>query len=91
MYIYNHPVWRYIFLPTMTLLVFLINNAMADCTQYCHPDRSKPCGNACISKYKVCTKSWTTACSGERPATAKKVYENPTKVEPGQEPTAKGN
>jgi hypothetical protein len=70
------------------IIVFLFTLAShADCSQYCHPDRSKPCGGGCISKYKTCRTSWTTACSGERPKSeTSKSYENPTKIEPGQEP-----
>ncbi len=50
-------------------------------TAYCNPERSKPCGMGCIQLHKTCRKSWTTAVSGERPASAKPGYANPKYVE----------
>ncbi len=57
-------------------------NAFAVCTAYCKPGVSRACGNGCVSVHKLCRKPTTTACNGERPATAEKFFENPTKVEP---------
>ena len=41
-------------------------HAADNCSQYCDPAKSTPCGNACISKHKTCRKSWSTACVGIR-------------------------
>ena len=49
-------------------------------TAYCNPERSKPCGMGCIQLHKTCRKSWTTAVSGERPASAKPGYDKPEYV-----------
>ncbi len=57
-------------------------NASAICTATCDPEVSKPCGMVCISKYKQCHKPTTTACMGKAGRSTKKVYDNPTKVEP---------
>jgi hypothetical protein len=65
------------------ILMFPVFVAVMSCSQhskaamYCHPERSKPCGNGCISLNKRCTKAWTTSISGERPASAKKYFDNP--------------
>lgn len=61
--------------------------AAESCSRYCNPERSKPCGGACIPLANNCRKSWTTACSGERPASERggKVYANPTKVDKAPE------
>lgn len=61
--------------------------AAESCSRYCNPERSKPCGNACIPLQNNCRKSWTTACVGERPASERggKVYANPTKVDKAPE------
>ena len=70
-----------------TILLFPIFAMVMSCTQhasaamYCHPERSKPCGNGCISLNKRCTKSWTTSKVGERPASAKKYFDQPKFVE----------
>lgn len=60
----------------MFALVVLSANAQgADvCSKYCNPERSKPCGNSCIPKANSCRKTWTTACVGERPESAKPSY-----------------
>ena len=39
----------------------------ADCTRYCNPEKSKPCGKSCIAKDFTCHKPVTTACVGKRP------------------------
>ena len=45
----------------------LITSAYAkECSRYCNPAKSKPCGRGCISKSLNCRKSWTTACVGIR-------------------------
>jgi len=51
------------------------------CSMYCRPGISLPCGNACISASKQCRKSWTTACVGERPASATKYFADPKHVD----------
>ncbi len=56
--------------------------ANAICTAYCKIGKSRPCGGTCISIHKNCTKPTTTACSGERPESAKLNYANPKHVEP---------
>lgn len=64
------------------LSVLFSANASAVCTAYCKPGVSYACGQGCISIYKQCRKPTTTACNGERPATASKSYSKPQKVEP---------
>ncbi len=59
-----------------------VSAANAVCTSYCKPGVSRACGNGCVSLFKQCRKSWTTACNGERPATASKSYSNPKHIEP---------
>lgn len=63
-------------------ILFSAVNADAACTAYCRPGVSYACGQGCISIYKQCRKPITTACNGERPATASPFYKNPKKVEP---------
>ena len=53
----------------------------AQCSRYCNPEVSKPCGQGCITKDFTCRKSWTTACVGVKPKTAKPGYENPKHVD----------
>ena len=49
-------------------IVFLAATpVLAECTRYCNPEKSKPCGKSCISKDFTCHKPVTTACSGTRP------------------------
>lgn len=58
-----------------------VSFAAENCSRYCHPDRSKPCGSSCIAKDLTCRKSWTTACVGVNPNKGGKPgYENPKKV-----------
>lgn len=63
-------------------VVFTVNAQAAEvCSMYCNPERSKPCGGACISLTKQCHKSWTTACIGENPNKGNgPVYATPMKV-----------
>ncbi len=65
----------------LVAMVFIsgVANAADSCKRYCNPDRSKPCGAACIPLDSVCRKSWTTSCSGERPAEDRggKAYDKP--------------
>lgn len=62
--------------------IFALNAQAADtCSMYCNPEKSIPCGHACIPKQKLCRTSWTTACSGVRPATAEKFYSSPKHVD----------
>lgn len=52
------------------------------CSNYCNPEKSKPCGGGCIGLAKSCRTSWTTACSGIRPGGGSgPVFDNPTKVD----------
>lgn len=51
------------------------------CSKYCPPATSKPCGMSCISLHVNCRKSWTTACVGERPQSAKPIYATPKHVD----------
>lgn len=56
-------------------VLFCLNAAGAPvCSKYCNPDRSKPCGNACIPKENSCRKAWTTACVGDKPKASKVSY-----------------
>lgn len=50
------------------------------CSTYCNPEKSQPCGSGCISKFKRCRTSWTTACSGIREQEESKHYSNPEHV-----------
>ena len=49
-------------------------NANADCTRYCNPEKSKPCGKGCISKEFTCHKPVTTSCSGTKPGKKQAFY-----------------
>lgn len=51
----------------------------ADCTRYCNPEKSKPCGKSCISKDFTCHKPVTTACSGKKPG--KQALYTPSEAE----------
>jgi len=62
--------------------------AFAACSAVCDPEVSKPCGLVCIQKFKRCHKPTTSACMGEAGRSTKKVYENPTKVEPEEQQKA---
>lgn len=53
--------------------------ASADCTRYCNPEKSKPCGKSCISKDFTCHKPVTTACSGKKPT--KTSFYTPSETE----------
>lgn len=58
-----------------------------ECSQYCNPEVSRPCGGACINKYKNCHKSWTTACVGVRPTGGKSYSSEEIKhVAPSEAP-----
>jgi len=48
--------------------------ANAECTRYCNPEKSKPCGKSCISKDFQCHKPVTTACSGTKPGKGQALY-----------------
>ncbi len=76
--------------PSWTAKAAPVSRAPAACSQYCHKGVSKPCGNACISQYKQCHKPTTTACVGERPASAKPHYDNPKHVEPNSSEATDG-
>ena len=65
---------------TIALLMQGFGASAQICTKYCNPEKSKPCGNACIPKDNQCRKDWTTACVGIRPATAKQSYATPKHV-----------
>jgi hypothetical protein len=46
--------------------------------KYCNPEKSKPCGQACIPKASLCRKSWTTNKVGIRPKSEKgQSFETP--------------
>lgn len=70
------------------LIVFLLVvsfagvSANAACLAYCNPAVSKPCGKACINKFKQCHKSWAMTCSGVKSYSGSPVYETQTHVEP---------
>lgn len=64
-------------LATIVALVSL--QANAECTRYCNPEKSKPCGKSCISKDFQCHKPVTTACSGEKPK--KQAFYTPSEGE----------
>ena len=70
---------RALFLALIVIMFGLA--AKAAPTAYCTKGVSKPCGRVCISEWKTCRKSWTTATFGERPTSAKKGYDNPKFVE----------
>lgn len=66
----------------ITGLLLVSTVAMSAPTKYCNPEKSKPCGNACISLTKQCRTPWTTAVSGIRPASEKgKSFSSPKYVE----------
>ena len=66
----------------ITGLLLASTVAMSAPTKYCNPEKSKPCGNACISLTKQCRTPWTTAVSGIRPASEKgKSFSSPKYVE----------
>jgi hypothetical protein len=56
----------------ITSLVLIGSVAEANCTRYCNPEKSKPCGKSCISKDFTCHKTVTTACAGKRPVSSLK-------------------
>lgn len=66
-------------------IFLLMPRAFADCSAVCDPEVSKPCGLVCISKFKNCHKPTTSACMGKAGRSTKKVYTEPTKVEPEQQ------
>jgi len=68
---------------TLALTIALtIASVSANAQSYCNPERSKPCGNGCISLVKTCRTSWTTSKIGINPNKAgKKGYETPKFVE----------
>lgn len=57
----------YIVLASM-VLASLAHAADPVGTRYCNPEKSKPCGNACISKAFTCHKGPGLAKAGTRPA-----------------------
>jgi hypothetical protein len=64
-----------------TAVLLVASSANAACEKMCNPEKSRPCGRSCISKYSRCTKPTTTTCVGV--AEDNKVnYTNPKKVEP---------
>lgn len=66
----------------LVLFTSTIPQAHATCSTYCKPGVSRACGQGCVSIYRQCHKPTTTACNGERPASAKPHFDNPTHVEP---------
>lgn len=64
-----------------TLLAGLNVSGAPVCSKFCNPDKSKPCGNACIAKDVMCRKPWTTACVGTASAKTKVSYANPKHVD----------
>lgn len=75
---------------TTAVNIAFVETAQArTCTATCDPEVSKPCGQVCISKYKQCHKPTTSACMGKAGRSTKKVYDNPTYVEPSE--TKKSN
>lgn len=67
----------------LTLVLLGSGSAFAqECSRMCNPEKSKPCGNGCISKHLMCTKSWTTACVGTKELQKKKTYAEPKHVNP---------
>lgn len=65
----------------ITLLTIASMFAIDAQAGYCNPERSKPCGGACIALDKTCRKSWTTMKVGVNPdAGAGKGYDKPTFV-----------
>ena len=66
----------------LALVLFgLVSGAAEKCSRYCNPKVSKPCASGCISLDKTCHHDWTTACSGERPASATLGFDKPKKVD----------
>ena len=66
---------------TAATVMLITLNANAACEKMCNPEKSRPCGRSCISKYSRCTKPTTTTCVGV--AEDNKVnYANPKHVEP---------
>jgi len=57
------------------------SRAQENCSRYCDPNVSIPCGNGCISKHLMCTKDWTTACTGTRQKAKKQYFKTPKKVD----------
>ncbi len=66
----------------LALLAYGLASGAADkCSRYCNPKVSKPCASGCISQDKTCHHDWTTACAGERPASATLGFETPKHVD----------
>lgn len=54
----------------LTMLLATASPDMAtakDCTMYCNPEKSKPCGKGCIKKAFTCHKKITLSCVGPKP------------------------
>lgn len=69
------------------ILAFALFTAAAHaetCTKYCNPERSRPCGNACVALGSSCHKPTTTACVGARTKKVSQNYTNPKHVEPSK-------
>lgn len=66
----------------IVILSILLSSIVSNAQGYCNPERSKPCGNGCISLNKTCRTSWTTMKVGINPnKSSKKGYDKPQFVE----------
>lgn len=66
----------------LIIITVLLSAHLSNAAGYCNPERSKPCGNGCISLNKQCRTPWTTKKVGVNPnKSSKPVYDKPKFVE----------